>query len=263
MISNTWLDHPGKVALVGSVIILVGQLGATIFPILFGPDLSDYNLLCSPAYHEIVFAPPLLVEHNKIVPNGENGLYFKNTSTYCITEYEINNSVGYCYCILTSVISIINLHPIHKYNRQVSLDVTCPPGFSATLQDPVINGDGITHLTIKANLTYLISNNTQMFNTSYNNEGSPISLKNPIKYQIAIQGNGADGKKRISTIIIKLENPLKVPPTLRKDGIPQIWIYTINPKTPNKTLMRSDEPRTFAWERRGNGTHVWDSWEIP
>jgi hypothetical protein len=98
---ESWLDHPGKIALVaavvGSIIMVVGQLFGAIFPIWLGPDLSDYNLLCEPVYNKVLL--PDMSDPNRS---------FKGYQTF------ISN------------ISVVNLHPIQRYTRQVSLIATYP-----------------------------------------------------------------------------------------------------------------------------------------
>ena len=49
-----WKDRPLTVA-AGSIIVVVGQLFGTIFPIWFGPDLSDYSVISDPIYHTLFF----------------------------------------------------------------------------------------------------------------------------------------------------------------------------------------------------------------
>jgi hypothetical protein len=41
-------------AVAGSIIMVVGQLFGAFFPIYFGPNLSDYDLVCDPVYHQIL-----------------------------------------------------------------------------------------------------------------------------------------------------------------------------------------------------------------
>ena len=62
--SSSILDRPVIIALIGSVIVVVGQLAATVIPIWLGPDISDYSLVCNPVYHEIS------LNQTKTVGNG-------------------------------------------------------------------------------------------------------------------------------------------------------------------------------------------------
>lgn len=171
-IKEPWHYHPLTIAIIGSIIVVVGQLSATLFPIWLGPDLSDYNLLCNPIYQEIRLTDPV-------------------KDAYDTTNWSIINktSEGLYTCYFISNIKIINLHPIHKYNRQVSLTVTCPPGFSAVTSEPVISDGHPTSLVINANLTHLISDIKDTDNT-------------PKRYPIIVQGIGAEGKKRNCTVIV-------------------------------------------------------------
>jgi hypothetical protein len=173
---KSWLDHPGKVALVGAFIILMGQFGATIFPIVFGPDLSDYNLLCDPVYHDI------LIDNN-------NFLFIDNNTGYKIPEDQNSK----CYCEVQSIIRAVNFNRIQNYGRDIYLSVYCPPGFEARLSDPIIRSDKPVFLKVNINLTYLM-------NSSY---GSQSYTQFRDKYPLIIEGIGADGKKRNCTMIIE------------------------------------------------------------
>ena len=220
--SSSWIDHPGKVAIVGSIIILVGQFGATIFPIMLGPDLSDYNLLCDPIYQEIT--PPAETAHNFSInhydfkdnnskihfielwgsplnPNFEFNhnkpyrIYVKN-----ITGYQINISKDKYNSVSISNIYLVNIHPIHRYLRQVLLTISCPPGFNASLSSPIVTIDQPITLYIKINLTYLLKNNREPW------------VIDQI-YPVLIQGIGADGKRRNCTIIMEmkyLDKPISI-----------------------------------------------------
>ena len=118
--AGSWIDHPGKVALIGSIIILVGQFGATIFPILLGPDLSDYNLICDPVYHEIKL---------------------NDTRTVALSADYVSKGAFYFAVPFFSQIHLSSLHPLHKYTRQVSLIVSSPPGINCLLSKPIIDAD--------------------------------------------------------------------------------------------------------------------------
>jgi hypothetical protein len=155
-------NRPGAVAIVGSIIILVGQLGATMFPIMLGPDLSDYNLLCDPVYHEIK------------PPSGELAGWTRNQ-------------------IVESNISLISMHPIHSYKRQVSLIVNCPTELSATVYPPIVTIDKPSVLHIEFNYTKFT--NTSKYYPWVINQIFPITIK----------GLGADGKERSCTVLVELK----------------------------------------------------------
>ena len=207
---HTWIDHPGKVAVIGSIIILVGQLGATLFPIILGPDLSDYNLVCDPIYIEIM--PPSETQHvfsqyhAEWVENGSvreamtsdgpfppfaigepNKTHIEN-----ITGYRINSSNDLPYQEFQTKIYLSNVHPIHKYNRQVFLAVTCPPAFYANVSNPIVTIDQPSILYIGLNYT--------LYRKQYNS----IPWFANETFPITIQGIGADGKERNCAVLMKM-----------------------------------------------------------
>jgi hypothetical protein len=217
-LSRTWIDHPGKVALYGSIIILIGQLGATVFPIMLGPDLSDYNLLCDPIYHELglpgkegviplycldIFdndskalkeviksIRPFSSDLKKLIDSDESyRSYIENASGY---KFNLSSLYYYPGLEFESKIYLENIHPLHLYRRQVFLTITCPLGFTAWLSNPMATSGQPTTLRVKANLTDLLKNDPDMWS-----RGGMIP--------ITIQGIGADGKRRNCTIIIKIK----------------------------------------------------------
>lgn len=137
---------PLTIAVIGSIIILIGQFASIVLPIYLGPDVSDYNIICTPSYFEITSTSPKNVEP------------------------------------INCTISIISLHPLQKYTRQVYLAVINPPGFS-TFSHPcnqALYAGQSTNMRFVAN------------KSSLNSGGS---------YPIVIQAAGADGKRRNCTII--------------------------------------------------------------
>jgi hypothetical protein len=222
---HSWIDHPGKVAVIGSIVILVGQLGATLFPMIFGPDLSDYNLVGDPIYIEIM--PPSTTQHvfseyhtgwvenGSLIegmsldvpfpklPNTEDikSIYIKN-----ITGYKINFFDDIPFQEFQTKIYLSNVHPIHKYNRQVFLTVTCAPAFYANVSNPIVTIDQPSILYIGFNYTD--------YRKYYNSLPWEINETFPI----TIQGLGADGKERRCTIIMELKRQY-----IEYEGIPEEW----------------------------------------
>lgn len=198
----TWIDNPSKVALVialiglvGGFLVILGQLAATAIPIWLGPDLSDYNIICDPAYHDIGLNSSLKLWENptksQMVYIGGNiysskqisGKPFINSSdrynryNMSFISYRSTKNKDYLmtlvaqnfngtslrnyemeYGIFFSNISIASLHPLQKYTKDVTLIIACPVGFSSHLSNPIINLDRsakLAKLVIIANITYL------------------------------------------------------------------------------------------------------------
>lgn len=173
----SYLDHPGKVAVVatvvGSIILVVGQLFGTFFPIWFGSDLSDYNLVCDPIYTSILI--------------DEQNVVFINNKPIIVGHL---GSVGG----LESVVNAINLHRIHKYLHEIYLSVDCPPGFDISISNPIIIPGKPVNLRLGVNLTYVLKYGNRPLARTHERE----------MYPIVIQGIGADGKKRNCTMIIEI-----------------------------------------------------------
>lgn len=162
-------------AVVGSVIVMVGQLFGTIFPVWFGPDLSNYNLKCDPFSPEIKYEPMLDRECN--ISDGMN-----------TTTYKIDYSKIYYNYIFALNISLIDLHPIHKFKGEVFLTSICPPGFNAVIPDPIISAKKSTNIYIRANVSHLIFSEASILETGHT-------------YTIFIRGIGSDGSERNATAI--------------------------------------------------------------
>lgn len=157
------------IAIIGSIIVVVGQLFGTIFPIWLGPDLSDYNLISDPIYHLILYKIDVNVDGYNITCHAAN------TNTISVS----------------STISVASLHRLHNYNREIYLYVEDPPGFESSVSNPVIRTGQTVSLTTNINMSHIIESKHNLL------EGK--------KYPITIQGIGADGKKRNCTIVIDIE----------------------------------------------------------
>lgn len=188
---DSWLNHPGKVAVVaavaGSIIMCVGQLFGTLLPIWFGPNLSDFSLTTDPVYQKIELHEPLLSNGGYTTVTYTNN----NTTKKLYDNYIINNSVGLSYYYFNASLTARNLHPIQEYTYQIALIANCPRGFEAIISNPSIRVHQSTDISIKANLTYLIAN-TNFEETNY---------------LITIEGTGSDGKKRNCNIILRFAIP--------------------------------------------------------
>ncbi len=112
---DKWID----VVIVGSIIVVIGQLicsfSGFVVPILLGPDVSDYNLLCDPGYYTVPYS-------NTVI-------------NYGLPPFNVR---------------VISLHPLQNYTRQVSLTVLAPQGFSYIINMPLIYSGQSTELYITA-----------------------------------------------------------------------------------------------------------------
>ena len=131
--SSSILDRPCIIALIGSFIVVVGQLAATVIPVWLGPDISDYSLVCNPVYHEISLNQTKTIE----MVTGE---HVDKVAPYNLT------------------ISAIGLHPLQPYSRQIFLTIGCPPGIIPSSFNPMITVDHPTFVTLWINMTHLRSN---------------------------------------------------------------------------------------------------------
>jgi hypothetical protein len=228
--STSWIDSPGKVTLVvalvglvGGFFIVLGQLAATTIPIWLGPDLSDFNIICDPAYHEIDLntppnIPPFVDKDDynlKLggIPIGSKKFIvprpIKNEDLL-VTLGTVTQNSSYIleYGVFSSEISIASLHPLQKYKRDVNLIVACPVGFSASLSNSTLSLGRPVKLKVVANITYfkktifgtlgLFSHSTNELIFSIKNEKTVIP--------ITIEGIGADGKRRNSTMLIAMKS---------------------------------------------------------
>jgi len=224
---GSWYDRPLWIAVIGSIIVMVSQLFGTIFPIAFGPDLSDYKLVCDPFNPEIKYEP--MLDRNCSVNNGMN-----------VTTYKLNYSEFYYNYIFTLNITLCDIHPIQGYKGEVFLTAICPPGFNVEIPDPIINSKKSTIGYIRANVSYLINLDPEILET-----GST--------YLITIQAIGSDGKERNSTIIAGMKplvgynvmnHSIKIDPTPPKNIIRHI-VFTID-KIPIQIQQNLFESREVA-----------------
>jgi hypothetical protein len=202
---SSWLDHPGTVTVVaavaGSIIMVVGQLFGALFPIMLGPDLSDYDLVCDPVYHNILLTNNVtkLSYGSKAEFGGPQGIDIfvtggdhKNGTSSVTIMYPKSTTRNYSYSD-TSTISIVSLHRIYDYNREIYLNVESPPGINISLSDPVIRLGKPAKLNIKVNILEVMNPKMIKYGTDFD-----------FKYPIIIRGIGADGKERNCTMIIGL-----------------------------------------------------------
>lgn len=189
---SSWLDHPGTVTMVaavaGSIIMVVGQLFGALFPIWLGPDLSDFDLVCDPIYHNILFEFDLNSPHSIIATNelesSKNGIsnvtisYPKGTTSICSYEG-------------TSTIRVVSLHRIYNYDREIYLNVESSPGINVSLSNPIVRLGKPVDLHINVDLLSLLKSKHAEYGTRWSH-----------KYPILIKGIGADGKERNCTVII-------------------------------------------------------------
>ena len=109
-------------------------MAATVIPVWLGPDLSDYNLVCTPYYHEIA------LNQTKTVDVLDNGTLVAQFAPFNL------------------FITLQSLHPLQRYSRQVFLTISCPPGIERSTFYPVISGDQPTFVSLYVNMTYARSN---------------------------------------------------------------------------------------------------------
>ena len=162
-------DSSRNIAIAGTLVLVTAQLigafsGAT-FPILLGPDVSDYSISCNPVYLKIVIPDSLIDEEVSARLNHTSPKH------YVFQDYLIN-------------ISANNLNPLRKYNQQIYLESIDPPEFNTSIFFPSVLKIGeSTKLSIFTRLN---------------------NLRRGQEYPIVIQGIGSDGKKRNCTIAIKV-----------------------------------------------------------
>jgi hypothetical protein len=180
-LKSSWFDHLGKVtflaAVAGSLIMVVGQLFGTLFPIWLGPDLSDYDLVCDPIYHNILIKHDFNSSHGYVFASDVGSIFTTGVS---------------CTYSGTSTISVHSLHRIYGYEREIYLNVKSLPGINVSLSDPIIQLGKPIYLNLNVNILYLLNNHAE-YGSFWDN-----------KYPIVIQGIGADGKERNCTVIIAL-----------------------------------------------------------
>lgn len=107
-----------EIAIAGSIILatgqLIGSLCSVMFPIWFGPDVSDYGLSCYPINYSY--------EYNS------------NSTAY----YDNKTATASAALIFISKIYASDLHPLRQYNREIYLNITSPRGLSADVSEFVI-----------------------------------------------------------------------------------------------------------------------------
>jgi|GEM_PF-2948106 len=177
---HPWYESPFwgplTIAIIGSLIVLVGQLSSVVIPVLIGPDLSDYSLVCTPSYHEIS------LNQTNAVDVWDDGTR-RSLNRTKIIDMLVNGKIVE-FAPFDLYITIKSLHPLQRYSRQVFLTISCPPGIEpADSFYPVIRGDQPTFVSLWVNMTYAKSHVH-------------------VAYPITVEGIGSDGKKRTSIAIV-------------------------------------------------------------
>jgi len=167
-----------NISLVGTFILvtaqLIGAFSSVTFPIMLGPDVSDYSISCYPVDLEIVIPDSLINERIAAKLNRTSKMHL-------------------IYNIYTFNISVNNLNPLRKYDKQIHLMVSNSPEFITNIVSPVLKIDQSSELRIGVNLNDL-------------HTGS--------KYLMVIQATGADGKKRNCTISVRAISEYEANPTM-------------------------------------------------
>jgi len=157
-----------NISIAGTIVLvtaqLIGAFSGVMFPIMLGPDVSDYNISCDPANLEIVIPDSLIYEEFSAWPNH-------------------SSSKSIMYKAYTVKISVDNLNPLRKYDKQVYITPSNHPVFDINVFSPVLKTGQSSELSISARL-----NDLHLY----------------WKYPIVIQAIGADGKKRNCTISIRV-----------------------------------------------------------
>jgi hypothetical protein len=177
-ISKRCLDENDRryinIIFAGTIIIALSQLFGPLFgafyPLILGPDASDYNLAFSSMYYNVTFndstliyditSPDTPVQHYPHDPNQKSE--------------QIN---------FHTKISAINLNPIMVYEDEIFLDLIPPNKVNASVKNPVIKIDQSSDVIISLN-------------------------PDPGTYPIKVQGEGADGKVRKAMTVIGVSKPI-------------------------------------------------------
>ena len=156
----------------GTIIIALSQLFGPLFgasyPLILGPDASDYSLSFSSMYYNITFNDAS--ENYTIMATDISGSDYAPTKD---GHYQKGKSI-----FIYTNISAINSNSLMKYNDQIFLDVISPANVTVSLAKPVIMVGQSSDAVI------IIEN------------------PNPGTYPIKVHGIGADGKARDAMTVI-------------------------------------------------------------
>ncbi len=213
-IDNIWRD----ISIAGTIVLvtaqLIGAFSGVMFPIMLGPDVSDYSISCDPVDLKIVIPDSLIDE--------EVAAKLNHTS--------VKRSIFNMY---TVNISVNNLNPLRKYNKQVYITSSCPPEFEVNVFSPVLKIDHSSELRIGTRLN---------------------DLRTDWKYPIVVQATGADGKKRNCTISIRAISEYEANPTmtLNNRGVELYNLGKYNESIEDfDRAIEIDTQNAVAWSNKG------------
>jgi tetratricopeptide (TPR) repeat protein len=213
-INNIWRD----ISIAGTIVLvtaqLIGAFSGVMFPIMLGPDVSDYSISCDPVDLKIVIPDSLIDE--------EVAAKLNHTS--------VKRSIFNMY---TVNISVNNLNPLRKYNKQVYITSSCPPEFEVNVFSPVLKIDHSSELRIGTRLN---------------------DLRTDWKYPIVVQATGADGKKRNCTISIRAISEYEANPTmtLNNRGVELYNLGKYNESIEDfDRAIEIDTQNAVAWSNKG------------
>lgn len=169
-----------NILFVGSILIalsqLFGPLIASTYPIVCGPDASDYHLLFDTVYLDISY-------------NNTTGTYkYMATTDSSGLVYDLTEETAIPFSDSIAIINRItatNLNPLMSYDRQIFLSVEPNNDFFTSLSRPVIMVDQSSILTIKF-----------------------LKRPSPGTYTIKVIGESADGKMRQAMMVIGISIPV-------------------------------------------------------
>ena len=170
-----------NIVFVGTVLIalsqLFGPLVATTYPIICGPDSSDYDLLFNSVYINISY-------------NSTSGNYSAAATTDSSDQFygykeETLIPLGERFWINNGIIAV-NSNPLMKYEDQIFLEIIFEPdGVITSFSRPVIRVGQSSDLTIRF-----------------------VNRPDPGLYPIRIRGIGGDGRIREAMMVVGISVPV-------------------------------------------------------
>lgn len=170
--SEKFLDKEDQnlvnVIFAGTIIIALSQLFGPLFgafyPLILGPEASDYNLAFSSMYYNVTL-------------NNSTYMYDITSRDIPVQHYPYNPFKNSEQISFHTKISAVDLNPIMGYDEEIFLDLIPPNKVNASVENPVIKVDQSSDVIISLN-------------------------PNPGTYPIKVQGEGADGKVRKAMTVI-------------------------------------------------------------
>ena len=159
----------------GAIIVALSQLFGPLFsasyPLILGPDASNYKLSFSSMYYNITY-DEISENYTFISTDNSNGT---------IEDYHFQR--GELISIHTNI-SAENKNPLMKYEDQIFLDLVPPANVTASIARPVI----------------MVGQSSDVIIGLYN--------PNPGSYPIKVRGIGADGKMRDAMTVVAVSSKI-------------------------------------------------------